>query len=161
MVFSKTQILSFSFWGSGYIAAVLIALVLLSMLAAYMCLLREEMRSDFEESSTFLVMVARQVFFFFFFWGGYCLNNVLIKGTRGMYIYIYMCDIYCLYLYFRLAFVLVFQECHGFFTVAATLEKRSQLHQLYFVQPLRSLAPTMAGGNQHQPWEKSWHFGRL
>ena len=37
-------------FSSGYIAAVLIALVLLSMLAAYMCLLREEMRSDFEES---------------------------------------------------------------------------------------------------------------
>lgn len=35
---------------SGYLAALLLAVVLLSMLAAYMCLLRAEMRSEFEES---------------------------------------------------------------------------------------------------------------
>lgn len=35
--------------GDGYLLAVLVALVLLAMLAAYMCLLREEMHSDFEE----------------------------------------------------------------------------------------------------------------
>ncbi|CAK9026520.1 unnamed protein product [Durusdinium trenchii] len=36
-------------WSDGYLLAVLVALVLLAMLAAYMCLLREEMHSDFEE----------------------------------------------------------------------------------------------------------------
>lgn len=38
---------------SGYLAALLLAVVLLSMLAAYMCLLRAEMRSEFEESRAF------------------------------------------------------------------------------------------------------------